>query len=260
MLTVFYSYTARGFCYTSSMQEPADNLTPSPERVIILDELRKETSERVSRIDREVADGFDLINKYNETITFFGSARSPSDDPYYEKARIVAEALSKEGYTIVSGGGGGIMEAADRGASESGGSAIGLNIKLPREQHLNPYATESMAFRYFFIRKVILAFGAEAYIFFPGGFGTLDEFFEIITLIQTKKMMMAPVILYGNEYWTALDRFIKTYLLKEFNAISPGDEDIYSITEDIEVIKALVNHHRDTSNAFIEREEDPPEL
>jgi uncharacterized protein (TIGR00730 family) len=240
--------------------KPDDELTPSPMREIILDELRKETSERVSRIDREVADGFDLINKYNDTITFFGSARLPSDDPYYEKARFVAQELSKEGYTIVSGGGGGIMEAADRGASEIGGSAIGLNIKLPREQHLNPYATESMAFRYFFIRKVILAFGADAYIFFPGGFGTLDEFFEIITLIQTKKTMMVPVILYGNEYWTGLDRFIKTYLLKEMHAISPGDEDIYSITEDIEVIKAIVNHSRDTSNAFIHREEDPPEL
>jgi uncharacterized protein (TIGR00730 family) len=230
--------------------EIGDEPTQSPRREIILRELRKETSERLSRIDQEFADGFDLINKYNDTITFFGSARFSEDNQYYQKDRDVAKALSKEGYTIVSGGGGGIMEAADRGASEVGGNAIGLNIKLPHEQHLNPYATESMAFRYFFVRKVILAFGASAYIFFPGGFGTLDEFFEIITLIQTKKMPLAPVILYGNEYWTALDMFIKAYLLEGQHAISPGDETIYSITEDIEVIKAIVNHHRDTTNAF----------
>lgn len=237
-----------------------DEPNQSPKREIILDELLKETSDRVSRIDHEVADGFDLINKYNDTITFFGSARMKPGDPYYDKARHVAQELSKEGYTIVSGGGGGVMEAADRGASEVGGSAIGLNIKLPREQTLNPYVTESMSFRYFFTRKVILSFGADAYIFFPGGFGTLDEFFEIITLIQTKKMMLAPVILYGSEYWTALDRFIKTYLLDGMRTISPGDEDIYSITEDLHVIKAIINHHRDTENAFIHREEDPPEL
>jgi len=228
----------------------SDEPIQPPRREIILRELRKETSERVSRIDKEFADGFDLINKYNDTITFFGSARFSEDNPYYKQDEDVARALSEEGYTIVSGGGGGIMEAADRGASEVGGNAIGLNIKLPNEQNLNPYATESMAFRYFFVRKVVLVFSASAYIFFPGGFGTLDEFFEVITLIQTKKMPLAPVILYGNEYWTALDMFIKTYLLGGQHTISPGDEDIYSITEDIEVIKAIINHHRDATNAF----------
>ena len=227
--------------------ELSDHPAQSPKREIILNELRKETSERVSRIDREFADGFDLINKYNDTVTFFGSARHTT---HYEEAEKVAAALSKEGYTIVSGGGGGIMEAADRGAKDVGGEAIGLNITLPKEQGLNPYTTESMAFRYFFVRKVILAFGASAYVFFPGGFGTLDEFFEVITLIQTKKMPVAPVICYGSEWWTALDRFIKAYLLEHEHSISPGDESIYSITEDIEVIKAIINHHRDTANAF----------
>ena len=230
--------------------DTSDEPIQSPRREIILRELRKETSERLSRIDKEFADGFDLINKYNDTITFFGSARFSDDNPYYKKDEEVARALSEDGYTIVSGGGGGIMEAADRGASEIGGNAIGLNIKLPNEQHLNPYASESMAFRYFFVRKVILVFSASAYIFFPGGFGTLDEFFEVITLIQTKKMPVAPVILYGNEYWTALDMFIKNYLLAGEHTISPGDEEIYSITEDIQVIKAIINHYRDTSNAF----------
>lgn len=240
--------------------ELSDEPTQSPKRQIILDELLKEVSARVSRIDHEFAEGFELIDKYNHTITFFGSARMKPADPFYDKARTVAEALSREGYTIVSGGGGGIMEAADRGAYEAGGNAVGLNIKLPHEQRLNPYVTENMAFRYFFIRKVILAFGADAYIFFPGGFGTLDEFFEIITLIQTKKMMLAPVICYGTEFWTGLDMFIKTYLLAGEHTISPGDENIYTVTDDIEVIKAVINHHRDTDNAFIPRAEDPPEL
>jgi uncharacterized protein (TIGR00730 family) len=239
--------------------EIGDEPTQSPKREVILNELRTETGERVSRIDREFADGFDLINKYNDTVTFFGSARFTADNPFYKKDEEVARALSKEGYTIVSGGGGGIMEGADKGASEVGGNAIGLNIQLPHEQNLNPYATESMAFRYFFIRKVILVFGASAYIFFPGGFGTLDEFFEVITLIQTKKMPLAPVICYGSEYWTALDMFIKHYLLAGEHTITPGDETIYSITEDVEVIKAIINHHRDTANAFT-RPPDPPEL
>jgi uncharacterized protein (TIGR00730 family) len=239
----------------------SDHPAQSPKREIILRELRKETSERLSRIDKEFADGFDLINKYNDTVTFFGSARFKEDDPFYKKDEEVAAALSKEGYTIVSGGGGGIMEAADRGASEIGGEAIGLNIKLPKEQTLNPYATDSMAFRYFFVRKVILVFGASAYLFFPGGFGTLDEFFEVITLIQTKKMPMAPVICYGNEYWTALDMFIKNYLREGLHTITPGDENLYSITEDIEVIKAIINHHRDTTNAFDPQpDQDPPAL
>lgn len=225
----------------------SDHPQQSSKREIILRELQKETSERVSRIDKEFADGFDLINKYNDTVTFFGSARYTT---HYDQAAAVAAALSKEGYTIVSGGGGGIMEAADRGAEEVGGEALGLNITLPKEQGLNPYTTDSMAFRYFFVRKVILVFGASAYVFFPGGFGTLDEFFEVITLIQTKKMPVAPVICYGSEWWTALDRFIKTYLLEHEHSISPGDENIYSITDDVEVVKAIINHHRDTSNAF----------
>lgn len=240
--------------------ELTDHPQESPKRAIIQRELQKETAERVSRIDTEFADGFDLINKYNDTVTFFGSARFDASHPYYQKAREVAAALSDEGYTVVSGGGGGIMEAADRGAQEAGGNAIGLNIRLPKEQSLNSYATESMSFRYFFTRKVMLAFSASAYLFFPGGFGTLDEFFEIITLIQTKKMPVAPVVLVGSEYWTGLDMFIKHYLLEGMHTISPGDEDIYTITEDIAVIKAVVNHHRDTANPFVSDPGDPPEM
>lgn len=236
--------------------ELSDHPEQSPKRKIIEKELRNETSERVTRIDREFDDGFKLINKYNYTVSFFGSARFTEDHPYYQKARDIAASLVKEGFTIVTGGGGGIMEAGDRGASENGGQSIGLNIQLPHEQAPNPYATDEMSFRYFFTRKVILAYGADAYIYFPGGYGTLDELFEIITLIQTKKAPLAPIILVGNEFWTALDMFIKTYLRDEFHTISPGDEELYTITEDVHVIKAIIEHHRDTYNAFTEQPEE----
>jgi uncharacterized protein (TIGR00730 family) len=230
--------------------EHSDNPSQSPRREIIKKELLKETSERITRIDREFADGFDLIGKYNYTVSFFGSARFTEENPFYQKAQEIAGELVKEGFTIVTGGGGGVMEAGDRGAFEAGGQSIGLNIQLPHEQAPNPYTTESMSYRYFFTRKVILAYGADAYIYFPGGFGTLDELFEIITLIQTKKMPLAPIILVGSEFWTALDMFIKTYLLEGEHTISPGDEELYTITEDIHVIKAIIEHHRDTANGF----------
>jgi len=221
-----------------------------PKREIIQRELKKEAAERLSRIDREFADGFDFIGRYNDTVTLFGSARLPADSPHYQKAQELASVLSKDGYTIVTGGGGGIMEAGDRGAMEVGGHSIGLNIKLPHEQALNPYATDMMSFRYFFTRKVILAYGAMAYVYFPGGFGTFDELFEIITLVQTKKMPKAPVILVGGEFWTALDMYIRTYMLKELQTISPGDEELYTITDDVAVIKAIIDQHRDTNSAL----------
>jgi uncharacterized protein (TIGR00730 family) len=235
--------------------QPTDTPLGNPDRAAIRAELRAETADRLTRIDREFAEGFDLINKYNDTVTFFGSARFKEDHPYYQKAREIGGALAAEGYTIVTGGGGGIMEAGDRGAKEKGGTSLGLNITLPKEQSINPYATDTMAFRYFFTRKVILSFGATAYLFFPGGFGTLDEFFEIITLIQTKKMPVAPIILVGSEYWTALDMFIRTYLLEHAQTISPGDEKLYEITEDPAVIIAAINHYRDTSSVFTEEME-----
>lgn len=228
----------------------SDRPNESPKREIIQKELREETSERVSRIDSEFADGFDLINRYNDTITIFGSARFDASHPYYQKARQIAAMLSDEGFTIVTGGAGGIMEAGNRGAMEAGGNALGLNIELPHEQAVNDYATETMTFRYFFTRKVILAFCASAYLFFPGGYGTLDEFFEIITLIQTKKMPLAPVILVGNDYWNSLDEFIRTHLLEGAHTITPGDEQLYTITEDPEVIRKVINHHRDANNVF----------
>lgn len=206
-------------------------------------ELRKETSERMSRIDNDFSQGFEKIRQYSDTVTIFGSARFTEDHPYYQKARELGALLAQEGYTVITGGGGGIMEAGNRGAYENNGKSVGFNIQLPHEQNLNPYTTDSLAFRYFFSRKVLLDFAAEAYIFFPGGFGTLDEFFEILTLIQTGKAPAAPIIMVGTDFWNPLDDFIKEHLLEGHHTITPGDEKLYTITDDFEVIKQILSEH-----------------
>src|SRR5690606_26316377 len=142
------------------------------------------------------------------------------------------------------------MEAANRGAYEAGGKSIGFNIQLPHEQKLNSYTTESMPFRYFFARKVMLVYAASALIVFPGGFGTLDELFEVITLVQTRKMPRLPIILVGVELWSPLDQFIKDKRLHGVGTISHGDEDIYAITDDIDAIRKMVTEHRENTSVF----------
>lgn len=179
--------------------------------------------------DTEFEKAFKILKKYPARVTFFGSARTSENDPLYKKAEETAALLASEGYAIVSGGGGGIMEAANKGATSAGGFAIGFNIVLPHEQKLNPYTTEHLAFHYFFTRKVMMTFYAHAFVFFPGGFGTLDELFEVITLIQTHKMPRVPIILVGSRYWNDLDGFIKKHLLNE-GMITAGDEALYHIT------------------------------
>jgi len=218
-------------------------------RDAVIDLLNNETIARVDRIERELTDGFNLINNHNYTITVFGSARSNENDPYYQKARKLTNRLSDEGFSIVTGGGAGIMEAANRGAFESEGKSIGLNIVLPYEQVLNAYTTESMAFRYFFTRKVILVYAASALIAFPGGFGTLDELTEVITLVQTGKMPSLPIILVGSEFWRPLDIFVREHLLGK-ELISPGDEALYHITDDLDEIVQIVTYHRDATSVL----------
>ncbi len=214
---------------------PEHELTKPP---LTKAEIEEEARRRVSRISKEFAQGFEFIKGHPRSVTFFGSARFTEGHPYYEKARRLAYKLSKEGFAIVTGGGPGIMEAANRGAAEAGGPSLGLNIRLPREQAANPYVTEAVDFWYFFSRKVSLSFSAEAYIYFPGGFGTLDEFFEILTLVQTRKIPQVPIILVGWEYWGAFNTFIEKHILQEYRAISEKDMDLYTVTEDDdEVIK-----------------------
>lgn len=236
------------------MQPLPDDTNPRPQHVNgpirrdqMLEEIQKETTERLTRISDDFSTGLNKVNQFNNTVTIFGSARFKENHAYYQAAQEVSTMLSQNGYTVITGGGGGIMEAGNRGAFENGGASVGFNIILPQEQVANKYVTDSITLRYFFARKVLLAFAAQAYIFFPGGFGTLDEFFEIITLIQTRKIPEAPVILVGSEFWNELDGFITKQLLETNYTISPGDEKLYTITDDKFVIEQiLIEQRRDT--------------
>ena len=206
-------------------------------------DMHKASTDRVMEIAKEFTEGFKFLENYPKTVTFFGSTQLREGDFYYEKARSLSGRIVKElGYSVVSGGGPGIMEAADRGAFEAGGDSLGLLIDLPDAQPTNQYIKKSVSFYYFFARKVCLAFGAEVFIFFPGGFGTLDEFFEIITLIQTKKIAGAPLICFGTEYWSKLKDFMRDELIAH-DMIEPGDLELFTITDNedeiIETIKKV---------------------
>jgi uncharacterized protein (TIGR00730 family) len=203
-------------------------------------EISESAQKRVALISEEFSDGFDFINNYPRSVTFFGSARTKEDSPYYTKARELAGRIVKElHYSVLTGGGPGIMEAANRGAFEAGGNSLGLTIELPREQIANKYLTDSEDFHYFFSRKVCLSFSAEAYLFFPGGFGTLDEFLEILTLVQTAKIPRAPIILVGKDYWEPLQNFFKEVLL-EHKTVDDEEMYFYTITDDDDLILKLI--------------------
>jgi len=233
-----------GILHTMSIDRAGEeNTTPFTEvgeKERIQKKRMDDALERISSIGQEFSDGFEVMRHHSRSVTFFGSARFTESHEYYKKARDIAARISREGYAVVTGGGGGIMEAGSRGAHEAGGDSIGFNIKLPFEQKLNPYVSEHLSFNYFFSRKVLLAFSAEAYLFFPGGFGTLDEFFELITLVQTKKIPRVPLILVGDEYWGKLNSFIHEELLRNFKTISPEDTNLYDITEDPDEIARIV--------------------
>jgi len=189
---------------------------------------------RVFRIMSEFVDGFETLRKYGTAVTFWGSARLKPDSPIYQAAEELAERLAKECVAIITGGGGGIMEAGNIGAFKVGGQSVGFNIELPFEQALNPYVTESKEFHFFFSRKVILAYASEVYVYFPGGFGTLDELFEILTLVQTKKISKVPIVLYGKEFWEPLIGFMKDQLLEKFETISPEDLDLFHVVDSVD--------------------------
>ena len=195
---------------------------------------------RASRIAREFDDGLKFIRKYRKSITVYGSARFAEDNPHYIDARTLGARLATLGYAVVTGGGPGIMEAANRGAKEAGGDSIGLNIELPSEQILNPYTTDSLSFYYFFSRKTTMSFSSETYIFYPGGFGTLDEFFEIVTLIQTKKIRPTPIVLVGKDFWEPLNAYIKKQMIEVHGTINKTDLDLYTITDNHDEIEKIV--------------------
>ena len=221
------------------MQESTSNQSWQPTARML--EAQKHSQLKLLGSDSEFVRAFDILNKYPKRVTFFGSARDlENNQDDREAAYQLAGRLAKEGYMVLSGGGNGIMGASNKGAFDAGGPSVGFNIKLPHEQHPNSYTTDELEFKYFFTRKVALSFYSHAYVYFPGGFGTLDELFEIITLVQTKKMPRLKVILFGHWFWDGLDAFIKHNLL-ENGFISDGDEQVYAITDDIDEAVALIN-------------------
>jgi uncharacterized protein (TIGR00730 family) len=193
-------------------------------------------------VEEELSQGIDFVKQYPNMITILGSARVPEGSFYYEKARELASRfVTEQGMAITTGGGPGIMEAGNRGAFEAGGVSLGVGIKLPREQVFNSYVTGSMNFHFFFTRKTIMTFAAKAFIYFPGGYGTLDEFFEFLTIIQTGKVPPAPLYLFGSEYWTPLLEFIKNHCAP-FEYIDLWDEELFVITDSIDDILEGVKH------------------
>lgn len=194
-------------------------------------DFRSGASWRIFRIMAEFIEGFEFLADLKKEVTFFGSARVKTTDKYYKEARKLGKKLGSAGFSVITGGGPGIMEAGNRGAYEAGAPSIGLNIELPKEQRINRYVKKGKGFHYFFTRKVILSASAQAYVYFPGGFGTMDEFFEIITLIQTKKMCRIPIILVGKEYWESLFGWIKQHLLIKNGFIEENDLDLVSIVD-----------------------------
>ncbi len=189
---------------------------------------------RIFRIMAELVDGYEFLSGQKNEITIFGSARTQPGTRYYKEAEKLGGLLAKAGYTVITGGGPGVMEAANKGASDNGGESLGLNIELPHEQRVNPHVKRGLGFHYFFTRKVMLTSPSQAFVVFPGGFGTIDEVFEVLTLIQTKKMPKVPVILMGSEYWGALDKFIKYEILEHHQAIDAADRKLYTILDKAE--------------------------
>lgn len=205
-----------------------------------------ETETRICVINEEFRQGFDIIKSskdHNKSVTFWGSARLAEGHEDYGRALRLSRRIAGElGYSIVTGGGPGIMEAGNRGAYEMGKPSFGLTIKLPMEQYTNRYVTEEIPFYFFFTRKVLMAYSAEAYLYFPGGFGTFDELFEILTLVQTGKISKVPIILVGKKFWEPLDKMIRETMLKEFETISPEDLNLYTITDDEDEIVRIVKN------------------
>jgi len=200
-----------------------------------------EESWRVLKIMSEFVDGFETLSALPPAVSIFGSARTPATDPSYISAQRLAHRIAARGRAVITGGGPGIMEAANRGAHEAGGVSVGLNIALPQEQDPNDYQTHELVFNYFFVRKVMFVKYARAFVIFPGGFGTMDEFFESLTLMQTLKISPFPVVCFGVEYWSGLIDWIKRVLRDEFNTISPEDIDLFHVTDCVEEVVEIVD-------------------
>jgi uncharacterized protein (TIGR00730 family) len=202
-------------------------------RILSSDEKAADLERHIATIAQEFREGFEAVDRIDRpAVTIFGSARVGSDDPAYVKARIVAGRFAEQGWAVVTGGGPGVMEAANRGAKEAGGLSVGFNIELPHEQRSNPYLDLGLTFRHFYARKTMFVKAAEGFVVFPGGFGTADELFESLTLIQTGKVLHFPVVLFDSDYWGELLDWIRGELLAD-RMISPEDLDLLYVTDDV---------------------------
>ena len=212
------------------------------EKQYVIDALSINESWRVFRIMAEFVDGIETLSDVNNAVTIFGSARVKPADIYYQKTENLTRLLVQNGFSVITGGGGGIMEAANKGASEVGGKSVGLNIRLPFEQKPNPYSNVHLDYKYFFIRKVMFVKYAVAYVILPGGFGTMDELFEALTLIQTKRIKSFPLILMGSDYWQGLLDWLKKTMLAE-GKILPADLDLIQVVDEPEEVVKLIKKY-----------------
>lgn len=213
----------------------------------IIDDLKGDQAWRIFRIISEFTEGYDELSELSDAISIFGSARLEPEHPYYQKTVEVAELLSKNGFAIISGGGPGVMEAANRGAHLQDQISVGLNIELPQEQTPNPYQNLSLNFRYFFVRKVMFVRYSMGYVCMPGGFGTLDECFEALTLMQTHKIYPLPLVLFGSDFWGGLIDWLKTKMV-EYGTISLDEMNLITVTDDPEEVVAIMVEHRKWKN------------
>lgn len=213
-------------------------------------ELKADSSWRMFKIMSEFVDGFEKMEKFGPCISIFGSARTKPDNKYYQMAVTVAELLSKEGYGIITGGGPGIMEAGNKGAQACNGSSVGLHIELEFEQDWNDYIDPDklLMFKYFFARKVMFIRYAQAFVFMPGGFGTMDEVFETLTLVQTKKVDKVPLIFMGTDYWKGLIEWIKNTMLEKEHNINKEDLMLFEVTDDpVQAVKIIDDFYKNKS-------------
>lgn len=271
---IFMRYMGKKNLETQILQQ-LDNDTIAPENLPLPKPSKSEIIERKQRqshvemrrrmidaaegrligVAEEFARAFDILQKYEKVVTIFGSARdNPAKPDVYDDAYQIASRLVAKGYAIMTGGGNGVMAAANRGASESGGDSLGFNITLPTEQHLNPYVTENYQFQHFFGRKVAMTLQMSAYVYCPGGFGTLDELFEIVTLQQTGKIPRVPIILFNTKFWKPMLKYVEQVFLKEFKTIAPADLKLFTLTDDIDevvniIVKREADKHQDPKGA-----------
>ena len=207
--------------------------------------VMREDPWRIFRIMSEFVDSFMTLSQVGPAVTIFGSARMKPKDKYYRAATAIARGLAQHNLAVVTGGGPGIMEAANKGAAQGGGKSVGLNIELPREQSGNRYTNVPLQFHYFFARKVCFVKYSLGFIYMPGGFGTLDELFEVLTLVQTERIPQFPLILFGSEYWKGLVHWMKAEMQERHELINPGDLDLFKITDDpAEAVRIILDYER----------------